>query len=484
MEKNRLFYRIILLIILITIIGILAIKGMNFNSNSNIEEWDEEKLVNIPKLSEGMEPIIFNEKGEAIKVEDSQDWYNYKKQENTTENGGDSMWAKGQTRDGSQWVWIPRFAYKINYNDIEHKENGGNIEIKFLKGNTNLDENNADVTEQGFIVHPAFKNGETTGYTNGEWDKEITGIWVSKFEAGFAGIENTSTSNIQAQETQISYESANSKNIYGIIETGVTKMKYPVFMGGAFSYTGIDIGEMYKLCRNLNVENNPYGVNNESEDIHLMKNSEWGAVAYLAYSAYGRNGTPIAINNIEIENIDIIKTITGYSSKNEDYMINKINYDGNKENYNEKSYIWYTKEGGLASTTGSKYGVFDTAGGTTEYIAGYIENMDSHNEAYLKDFDKIEQSNKYFTIFKSEENKSTYESNKNIYGDATIETSSGNGSYESWDKETSYYITRRSPFFLRGGCFSEGSFAGLFAYSIHSGHSAEDHGFRCVLIVE
>ena len=110
--------------------------------------------------------------------------------------------------------------------------------------------------------------------------------------------------------------------------------------------------------------------------------------------------------------------------------------------------------------------------------------MDSHNEAYLKDFDKIEQSNKYFTIFKSEENKSTYESNKNIYGDATIETSSGNGSYESWDKETSYYITRRSPFFLRGGCFSEGSFAGLFAYSIHSGHSAEDHGFRCVLIVE
>ena len=110
--------------------------------------------------------------------------------------------------------------------------------------------------------------------------------------------------------------------------------------------------------------------------------------------------------------------------------------------------------------------------------------MSMQNEAYLVDFGDEKQSNKYFTVSNSEKGKNTYESNQNIYGDATIETSSGNGSYESWDKETSYYITRRSPFFLRGGCFSEGSFAGLFAYSIHSGHSAEDHGFRCVLIVE
>ena len=75
-------------------------------------------------------------------------------------------------------------------------------------------------------------------------------------------------------------------------------------------------------------------------------------------------------------------------------------------------------------------------------------------------------------------------SNKNIYGDATIETSSGNGTYESWDGETSYYVTARSPFFLRGGAFSEGEFSGLFSYSVHSGHSGGDHGFRCSLIVE
>ena len=110
--------------------------------------------------------------------------------------------------------------------------------------------------------------------------------------------------------------------------------------------------------------------------------------------------------------------------------------------------------------------------------------MEMENEAYLIDFGEEKQSNKYFTVFKNDEDKNTYESNKNIYGDATIETSSGNGTYESWDGETSYYVTARSPFFLRGGAFSEGELPGLFSYSVHSGHSGGDHGFRCSLIVE
>ena len=261
-------------------------------------------------------------------------------------------------------------------------------------------------------------------------------------------------------------------------------MKYPTFIGGAFSYNNLDIGEIYLLCRNLNSNNNPYGINNENEDIHLMKNSEWGAVAYLAYSAYGRNSTPISLNNISITNVNSVKTITGYSSSIDDYMVNDIEYSGNMENYNDKSFIWYSKNGGLASTTGNEYGIFDMAGGVAEYVAGYLGDMDTENKAYLINFGTESQSNKYFTIFSSENNKTIYDSNKNIYGDATIETSSGIGSYESWDGETSYYLTKKSPFFLRGGTFSEGDFSGLFSYSIHSGHSGEDHGFRCTLIVE
>ena len=67
--------------------------------------------------------------------------------------------------------------------------------------------------------------------------------------------------------------------------------------------------------------------------------------------------------------LPLLETITGYSSKIEDYLVNSINYSGNLENYNDKSYIWYSEIGGLASTTGNKYGVFDMAGGATEYVA-------------------------------------------------------------------------------------------------------------------
>ena len=368
-KRKKILCFLIFVLVVLVIVTILAVKNRNTSKMEEISSWDEEKLVNSPKLSAGMTPIKYDESGKVIEVDSGEDWYDYKKQETTTEAGGDSIWANAQTKDGSQWVWIPRYAYKINYNDTKNKEKGGRIEIKFLKGTTNLDKDNKDVTEQGYKVHPAFQNGENNGYANGEWDKELTGIWVSKFEAGFAGIENTSSSNIKAQDTEVLYSVISGENIYGEIKVNETKMKYPVFVGGAFSYNGIDIGQMYNLCKNLNVAGNPYGINNENENIHLMKNSEWGAIAYLTYSSYGRNKTPISINNIEISDIKNVETITGYSSKIEDYLVNSINYSGNLENYNDKSYIWYSEIGGLASTTGNKYGVFDMAGGATEYVA-------------------------------------------------------------------------------------------------------------------
>lgn len=56
-----------------------------------------------------------------------------------------------------------------------------------------------------------------------------------------------------------------------------------------------------------------YGfANNESYDIHMSKNSEWGAVAYLSQSRYGKYGN----SNYEGENKEVainncIEYITG-----------------------------------------------------------------------------------------------------------------------------------------------------------------------------
>ena len=57
-----------------------------------------------------MTPVKFNEataskKGEIVKTtKEDKDWYSYE----------NKKWANAETQDGSMWVWIPRYAYRIN----------------------------------------------------------------------------------------------------------------------------------------------------------------------------------------------------------------------------------------------------------------------------------------------------------------------------------------------------------------------------------
>ena len=156
------------------------------------EIFNTQEGVNRPKLASGMIPIKFvdptsSEKGRKEKIESTHtDWYDY--------NG--KKWANAQTEDGSMWVWIPRYAYKVNDNQT--------FDIKFLIGTTDnyYDENGKmqtakrckSINEQvdtsvGYTVHPAFTDETAIDYRNGGWDKELTGIWVAKFEAGYASRE-------------------------------------------------------------------------------------------------------------------------------------------------------------------------------------------------------------------------------------------------------------------------------------------------------
>ena len=152
--------------------------------------YNEEKGVNKPKLAQGMTPIKFTEptdsaKGTVVETNsDDAEWYNYEQKK----------WANAQTEDGSMWVWIPRFAYQV-------KADTQTFDVVFLIGTTDMyyDENGQVQTAKrctsedelvdtttGFTVHPAFTDETAINYRNGGWDKEITGIWVAKFEAGYA----------------------------------------------------------------------------------------------------------------------------------------------------------------------------------------------------------------------------------------------------------------------------------------------------------
>ena len=93
------------------------------DNNGNISK------VNEPKLAAGMKAIKY-QKG----TDSNDDTYN------TLIRG--SRWANAMTKDGSMWVWIPRYAYKItsgyHMSTDEIKENygetkeAGTIDIIFL----------------------------------------------------------------------------------------------------------------------------------------------------------------------------------------------------------------------------------------------------------------------------------------------------------------------------------------------------------------
>ena len=78
------------------------------------KNYDKLKGVNEPNLLTGMTPIKFEyptEQTMGTEVETTvtdKDWYEYGTTYQT------KRWANAKTEDGSMWVWIPRFAYKIN----------------------------------------------------------------------------------------------------------------------------------------------------------------------------------------------------------------------------------------------------------------------------------------------------------------------------------------------------------------------------------
>ena len=272
--------------IIVGILVIIGISAITFGvmTAKKDEPTKTDQNQNPPVLLEGMKAITFEEGNETPKVLGQEEqkegtWYEYIRQTEATEAGGTSRWANAMTQDGSMWVWIPRFAYKIQW---DREEQTGKIEVVFLQGTTNYNKEGKDVTKLGYIVHPAFQDGTENQFANGEWDKEITGIWVSKFEAGFAGQKNTASENIPVVDTNLTYE-RDGKNVFGKIQKEDTKITYPVFLGKNYSYNNISVGEIYNLAKALPQEGNPYGLN-RAADSHLMKNSEWGACAYLAHS--------------------------------------------------------------------------------------------------------------------------------------------------------------------------------------------------------
>ena len=384
--------------------------------------YSETKGVNTPKLGAGMTPIKWNGSSWEETTGDDPEWYDYTAKK----------WANAKVEvEGveSYFVWIPRYAYSIKsmYHTKGDATTAGTIEVEFIKGLTNETSTGRtsfqNASGQGnWNIHPAFDYGE-----------EVSGIWVAKFEASPVGATTTPSNS----------------------EYDGTGKKLQV-VPGVSSWRSITISNAYDVCKAYNP-----GLNS-----HLMKNDEWGAVAYLSKSRYGKQNEEVWINNSS-------SYITG-SAGNSAVASSNTGTDTN----------YASTQGVKASTTGNVYGVYDMSGGAWERVAAYVNNGNSSLTSYGNSLVKGDAKTKnVYTAGSGDTRQANYNANAGKYGDAVYETSSEyDTSSGSWYADCSYFPSSSAPFFYRGGGYSDTTYAGLFFSGDYNGNTISISSFRPVLV--
>ena len=398
------------------------------------------------------------------------DWYSYVAGDNSTDSKT-SKWANAKSVvDGSYFVWIPRYEYKILIG--EHTSTAGKIDVQFINNNITTP------TNEGYKIHPAF----TTNLQLGGWDKELSGVWVAKYEMSME----------QTTDNGATWNNIKLKNG----NTQISNTTRVVSKPNNYSWNYINISNCFDNSLNYSSKQNT-GANS-----HLMKNSEWGAIAYLTHSQYGRNGHEIGMNTYGPETKEGETTyyneVTGYGSSGTGRTTEENIADDNRYN---------GKYGMNASTTGNLYGVYDISGGCWEYTSVLYSKYTNNNgnSLYAKtangkysssvaDSQIPSNSSKYVTIYPID---TTVEGNdgsihfhyakwKDIYGDAIYETSNGNGNNKSWFNDYADGDTANltEAFCLRGGYFWNGAGAGAFAFVDGGGNADFAYSYRVVLVCE
>ena len=393
-----------------------------------------------PVLKDNLIPVTIKNNGVVTYADTNSEWYNY----------GNKVWANAvilvkepsktysvgetilESDIESYFVWIPKYSYKLwdlgNYDSVTTVDTSKvhSIDIVFGTGNTSDTNENECTTplvsgESGtctvgdYMTHPAFI---TLG---------VNGMWVGKFET------TGDTSNVTVKPNNTSLRN-------------------------------INVATMFDLA--LNYES--------SLNSHMMKNTEWGAVAYLSHSIYGINKEININNNIE--------RITGYSAVEGTDQSSCPGTSGNDSNI---TLAYNTKTGYKASATGNISGIYDMSGGMSEYMASYVEGYLGNSGLSQSIIDTYPT---YIDIYNSSSNMITY--NYRILGDATgemgpfedYEDKDGiSRHHNSWYADDSDFISSSESWFNRGGNRNIGVLAGQFYFARNTGASQGYIGFRLVL---
>ena len=439
---------------------------------------------NYPDLVEGLIPVVYNEttskwvKADTKSSTSTYGWYDYtqKKWANavlvteTNRSTYKSASAGTEITDAdilAFYVWIPRYKYKVwninkvigtdSYNaqttgiDIAFEsdtETTGTISCTYSFASPSLTAGSPNEVCNGsngdYYTHPAFAFG----------DVEIRGFWMGKYEL--------------SSETPTADDGGGSS-------TTLTARILP----NVNSWRINNVSNFSTVIQSMQTTNNIYGLSTDKSlaDSHMLTNMEWGAVAYLTNSNYGRCSggtcTEVTINNCSTYVTGIGADTVSASSSSTTCTTDANKYNGAK--------------GVLASTTGNVYGVYDMSGGAWEYVMG---NMSSTADTYTFYNSYAGFSSSWYSNYSNQKYVNTYANystnnnqasyNRARLGDAIGEVvlSSGSG----WYSDNANFPYSNASWFGRGGNCGNSSIAGVFYFAGDYGYAKSSYSTRAILV--
>ena len=138
-----------------------------------------------------------------------------------------------------------------------------------------------------------------------------------------------------------------------------------------------------------------------------------------------------------------------------------------------------TTTGMLASTTQNIYGIYDMHGGSYEYAMGNMVNGSGSFYSSDSGFNTI-SSLKYYDSYTYGKSYAAHSRGK--LGDATKEILKASGSTFGWYSGYIAFPYSTSPWFNRGGYYSNGNTNGFFSFDLSHGNAVSHTSTRAVLV--
>lgn len=411
----------------------------------------------------------------------------------------------------TMWVWIPRYKYTIwsGNNDSSEEQL---IEIEFEHGidktgtvtcvdNIQTASDSASSETCTDSTYGSIVNGKSTythpAFTFGK--EELTGFWMAKFEMS------------TDDETCLTSQSSTNCSKTGLnilIKPNEQSLRY------------ITVSNMFANIRGMETYNNIHGftqsesatshldansyltgdIQNDSNNIdtHMLKNMEWGAVAYLSQSQYGKWANPLYTgnyrrvykNNYYLSSSSIYYYKTGYSSGT--YNGSGTTSTSSTFLYNDMTIVTEGRgyRGAGASTTGTVYGVYDMNGGAYDYVMGNMVNSSGNFYPYsagtwsTSTTGNISNEKYYDKYSYNTSDYSATSQTRGKLGDATREATTTFGSSTGgWGGVYRYLPTSSNPWFKRGGNSCNTIHWGVFVSNYNNGVSINLSSSRPSLVV-